>query len=352
MNKRSTQSAGLAAARPGQALSRRDFLIRSALAGLILPQEFGRRPFRRRIDPAQAPAYRHRIISVERLAAAKEEIDDLRSSDRISRAKHLREELARLDCRVPPEISGAKVVIIAAVFAKTMSANFLWKGRPRAVTVPPQYFKDDLNRETLKAVLFKDVAKNPAARLVDIGDRVPLKLLAARSGLGRFGRNNLIFVDGMGSANLLYAYATDVALPEDEWSDPVLLQECRHCHLCDRICPTRCMTRENFIIDAGRCITLYNEVEGSFPNYVLPSMHNALMGCLKCQSPCPANEGLEEMSGRFEDVSEEETGKILGGKPDDALLASLQAKLRQHQAVASKEAFPILTRNLGLLLRP
>jgi hypothetical protein len=80
-------------------------------------------------------------------------------------------------------------------------------------------------------------------------------------------------------------------------------------------------------------------------------MHNALMGCLKCQTPCPANAGIEDLGGRLEAVSEEETGKILAGAADDALLMSLRAKLKGHQAVASKEAFPVLTRNLGWLLR-
>lgn len=337
-------------------LSRREFLIRAALAGLVLPQEFGRqsfdrREYTRRINPAQIPLYRHKILSVDRLPEIKKAFDALRGSDRLSRAKRLQDELAKIDCAVPPGSPGAKAIIIAAVFAKPMSVNFNWKGRPRPVTVPPQYYVDDMNRETLRATLQKDLVKSAGAGLVDISDRVPLKILAGRSGLARYGRNNLCYVEGMGSYNLLCAYLTEAPLPEDDWSDPVLLQECRHCHLCDRICPTRCMTRDNFIIDAGRCITLYNEVEGKFPNYILPSMHNALMGCLKCQSPCPANAGIENINGTLEDVGEDETAKILGGKPDEALLKSLQAKLRGHQAVSSKETFPILSRNLGLLIR-
>jgi hypothetical protein len=76
-----------------------------------------------------------------------------------------------------------------------------------------------------------------------------------------------------------------------------------------------------------------------------------LMGCMQCKSPCPVNEGIAELAGNLEDVSEEETRKILRGTPDDALLKSLQKKLRQFRAAASKDQFPILKRNLSVLIR-
>jgi hypothetical protein len=80
-------------------------------------------------------------------------------------------------------------------------------------------------------------------------------------------------------------------------------------------------------------------------------MHHALMGCMKCKSPCPVNEGIAELSGSLEDITEDETRKILKGTPDDVLLKSLQRKLRQFRAVASKEQFPIMSRNLRALIR-
>ena len=81
------------------------------------------------------------------------------------------------------------------------------------------------------------------------------------------------------------------------------------------------------------------------------SSHNALMGCVSCQTSCPEDGGYAEISGTLEDVSEDETRKILKGMADDALLKSLQRKLRQFPATASKDVFPILTRNLSVLTR-
>jgi hypothetical protein len=75
------------------------------------------------------------------------------------------------------------------------------------------------------------------------------------------------------------------------------------------------------------------------------------MGCLKCQSPCPVNGGIADLYGTLEDISEEETRKILKGAPDDPLLNVLQRKLRNFRAAQSKQVFPVLTRNLGVLVR-
>jgi len=170
--------------------------------------------------------------------------------------------------------------------------------------------------------------------VVDITERVPLKLLAARSGLGQYGRNNLIFVDGMGSFNVLYAFLTDHQFRDSSWSELTVLDACRRCDHCDRVCPTYCITRGEFIINIDRCITLYNENAGAFPNWLLPSMHHALMGCMKCQSPCRVNEGIDEIAGDLGEVSEEETRKILQGDVDDALLKILQRSSSSFRLLA------------------
>jgi epoxyqueuosine reductase QueG len=129
---------------------------------------------------------------------------------------------------------------------------------------------------SLKDIVQKEILKNAKTRVVDITARVPLKLLAARSGLGLYGRNNLIFVDGMGSYNLLYAFLTDYQFPEDNWTNLSVLDRCHRCDHCDRICPTVCISRSNFGINIDKCITLYNENPGEFPNWILKSYHHAL----------------------------------------------------------------------------
>jgi epoxyqueuosine reductase len=97
-------------------------------------------------------------------------------------------------------------------------------------------------------------------------------------------------------------------------------------------------------------VTLYNEIEGDFPDFIPQDAHNALMGCMKCQWRCPLNKQASRRTERLEDVTEEETRKILAGTPDKALLESLTKKLRGYTPATSEEYFPMFTRNLGVLI--
>ena len=325
------------------------------MAGAIQPQRFGdggrRGRSRRVVDPSQIPAYRFRTLPVSRFPELQAEYDKARNAGTLSRTKAFRDQIEQLGFKVPADFPTARSVVAVAAFSKSMYVNFTLNGTAFRVLVPPQYYSDDLNAANLKGIVQKDIIKNSTSRVVDITKSIPLKLLAARSGLGRYGRNNLIFVDGMGSYNLLYAFVTDHEFPEDNWTALNVLDACHRCDHCDRICPTACISRWSFPINIDKCITLYNENHGDFPNWLLRSNHHALMGCIRCQDPCPENGGYAAISGTLEDVSEEETRKILKGAPDDELLKSLQRKLRQFPATESKERFPLLTRNFSVLQR-
>jgi epoxyqueuosine reductase len=311
----------------------------------------GRRPMQRRtIDPSQIPVYKYRTLPIGRFPELQTEYDKARNNSQLGRQKIYLDQIAPLNFKAPAEFSGAKSVVVIAAYSKNMYSNFHLDGKSYRILIPFQYYNDDLNADKLKGIIQKDILKSPNARVMDISAKVPLKLLAARSGLGRYARNGLVFVDGMGSYNVLHAFLTDQSV-EDQWTGNLqILDECNRCHACERTCPTRCINRWNYSVNIDKCLTLYNEAPGEFPNYILGSMHHALMGCMQCKSPCPVNDGFTELSGNLEDVSEEETAKILKGTPDDALLKSLQRKLREFRAV-SKNQFPILKRNLSQLIR-
>jgi len=340
--------------------SRRELLQQAMAAAVFLPQDFpggwggrGRRQMRprRTVDPSQIPAYKYRTLSIDRFPALQNEFNAARNNSQLGRNKIYLDQIAPLNFKVPGDFPNAKSVVVVAAYSKNMYANFQLDGNPYRILIPFQYYNDDMNADRLKGIIQKDIIKTPGRRIADISSKVPLKLLAARSGLGRYARNGLVFVDGMGSYNILYAFLTDHPFAGDNWANLEILDECNHCHACERTCPTRCINRWSFSVNIDKCLTLYNENPGEFPNYILGSMHHALMGCMQCKSPCPVNEGIAELSGNLEDVSEEETRKILKGTPDDALLKSLQRKLRQFRAAASKDQFPILKRNLSVLIR-
>ena len=288
---------------------------------------------------------------MSRFPALQKEYERAVASTGLSRHQAFRQEVAGLSFAIPGDFQSARSVVVVAAFARTMYATFRQNGQAYRIMVPPEYYSDTLNADSLRAIVQKDIVKEPGRRVVDVTERVPLKLLAAHSGLGRYGRNNLIFVDGMGSYNLLYAYVTDQVFPGDAWTELTIVDRCRRCDHCDRICPTYCIPRNTFVIDIDKCITLHNENAGTFPNWILPSMHHALMGCMRCQAPCPVNDGFAEVSGDLGEVSEEDTRRILQGTVDDALLAALRQKLRLPATVASRDMVPVLARNLRALIR-
>lgn len=344
-------------------LSRREWLQKAMVAAAILPQEFqggrggwggfGRRPMRprRTVDPSKIPAYAYRVLPVGRFRALQKEFEAARNNSQLGRHKLYLDQIAPLNFQLPADFQNAKSVVVVATYAKNMYSNFWLDGKSYRIMIPFQYYSDDWNADKLKAVIQKDIIKAPERRIVDISSKVPLKLLAARSGLGRYARNSLVFVEGMGSYNMLHAFLTDHSFAEDNWTELQILEECNRCHACERTCPTRCINRWNYSTNIDKCLTLFNETPGEFPNYIHGSMHHALMGCMQCKAPCPANEGIAELSGSLEDISEEETRKILRGTADDALLKSLQRKLKQFRAAASKDQFPVFKRNLSTLIR-
>lgn len=118
---------------------------------------------------------------------------------------------------------------------------------------------------------------------------LPCKLLVARTGLGDYGRNNIAYIDGFGSYFRTRAFLTDIELREDNWHEVKQNPKCHSCTICINSCPNQLISKGDYLIDAGKCLTFPNEISGDFPSWVKPAWHNALVGCMKCQDNCPNN---------------------------------------------------------------
>ncbi len=294
-------------------------------------------------------SYQYRTMSVRHFPEMQAFIDGLREKNQLSRNQTFQRYIdpKRRNFSIPENFKEAKTLIVLAIPAPPLIVSFHRRGRALPVVLPPGYYDDGNPEEAILKAVREEIVRDPAARVEAI--HTPhQKLAAVRSGLGAYGRNNICYVDGMGSFLSLATFLTDRELPEDHWRPLAMLPACRDCSICYGICPTGAISRDHFVIDVGKCITLYNEVPGGFPNFILPSMHNALMGCMRCQDKCPVNAPFAAPT-RLEDVSEEETEKCLKGTPDDALIQSLSRKLKGF--VSDKESFPVFRRNLKALLR-
>jgi epoxyqueuosine reductase len=320
-------------------LSRRDFLGLVAAGGLVAAC----RPGRARAPETQPRAqFGLRALSVAHLPGLQAHIDRLRSEGELADNPVYRSYIDNKALRVPESFPDARFVVITAWPTPHLVATFIHEGRRREVTIPSGYWSDGSTPDQHRALV--TTAVGPGAR-VEPAKGLFLKTLAVASGLARYGRNNISYVPGMGTCHALAAYWTDHPC-EDSFGELAFLDRCADCGVCRGRCPTGAIRADHVVIDAGRCVTLYNEVEGAFPDWIPPGAHNALVGCLRCQEACPQNLAEAPPPVRADDVTEDETRMLLSGTPEPALLASVKTKL--HDAVDA-DSYATISRNLRAL---
>jgi len=295
--------------------------------------------------------YRYGVLPVKRLADLAEDFHRMDSAEKLSDHPTFRRYVDnKKDHTLPDEFQDAQSIIVMAVYTPLMFVNFIYQGMAEEIMVPPQYYDDGITPEQLLKTVNQQVIGHTGYRTEQTTCML-MKRLAARTGLTRYGRNNIAYAKGMGSFLTLYAFLTDYDFKRDDWQEVKLLKACEECTLCKDACPNRCIRDENFVIDVSRCTTLYNEVPGAFPETMPEDAHNALMGCMHCQMVCPENQKGFERAGRLEEVTEEETVQILEGRFSEDLKKSLARKLKNYYPATDEKYFPVFTRNLTPLLR-
>ncbi len=282
-----------------------------------------------------------RFISVAHLRDLEEEIAARHQADEFDEG-FFQQELESFEFHLPDELPTARSIIVLAIPQPSVRVTFLWKGRITHSFVPPVYdasvnaYARDILTRTLEPDGYR-VAKSV----------IPLKLLAVRSGLAAYGKNNITYVQGMGSFHRLAAFYTDLPPGEDVWMDHRLLERCNRCSACVAGCPTKAIDPQRFLLHAERCLTFLNEHEGDFPSWVDPSWHQCPVGCMLCQNTCPENRHVSNWIEKGPTFSEEETRLLLEGTPRSQLPELTVEKLEQ---VWLMEYINLLPRNLQALL--
>lgn len=254
------------------------------------------------------------------------DMDDLRSKGLLSEAYW--QEYARAFSFIPsPEVPDSRTLLVVAWVSPAVKVVFHLDTGPLEAVIPPTYLASAGQvrcLEILETVL--NEAGHSVARV-----RAPNKLLAVRTGLARYGRNNLAYVEGMGSYARVDVYCTDAELQarEPEARGIARLNACSSCHACHFSCPTSAIPYDGSVIDALRCLTHLNENGGAWPDWVDHRAHNSLLGCMRCQEPCPANRSFLRRKMVVAEFDEEETMIILEGRTPDLLPAGLRAKLER-----------------------
>ena len=250
--------------------------------------------------------------------------------------------LASFDFACHEKLKNARSLIIATVPQPQVKITFYWKDKPFPVIIPPSYY----------FAIDNDVAQRLKADLEPQGYRLqkvrlPDKLLAVRSGLAQYGKNNITYVKGMGSFQRPVVFVSDYFCEEDNWGDASVLEQCENCSACQKACPTKAISADRFQLYAERCLTFYNESVKAFPQWLSPDWHNSLIGCMICQKVCPANKSVVKWIEPGETFSTNETDLILSGISEERLPKETLAKLKSLDLM---EYYGVLGRNLRALI--
>ena len=115
--------------------------------------------------------------------------------------------------------------------------------------------------------------------------------MAARSGLGWYGKHTNIIVPQHGSFVMLGELLVDLDLPPDQ----PLERNCGSCAICLHKCPTGAI-REPYLVHAPDCISFQTiEQRGPIPETLRAKMGNWVFGCDICQDVCPYTGAAREM---------------------------------------------------------
>jgi epoxyqueuosine reductase len=243
----------------------------------------------------------------------------------------------------PTTLQNARSIIVIGIPQKITPVEFFHKGKRYKTILPPTYMYTEV-RAHCKEILSRILGKNGYSVERAI---LPMKLLAVKSGLGKYGKNNLCYVDGMGSYIRLEAFYTDYEFPTDDWCEKEMMKACTYCSLCQHACPTHCIPQERFLIHADHCLTYFNENEEDFPSWIPAQSHNAVVGCLHCQTVCPQNKKSLEFNRNTIVFTEEEISCILRKTPREQIPPALAKKLVD---IDMDEYYPLLQRNLTVLM--
>ncbi|MDP2883393.1 MAG: 4Fe-4S double cluster binding domain-containing protein [Ignavibacteria bacterium] len=177
---------------------------------------------------------------------------------------------------------------------------------------------------------------------------LPLKLLAVRSELATYGKNNITYVAGVGSYHRLMAFYSDLECTSESWGPSTMMERCVKCSACVKGCPTQAIDHERFLLRAERCLTFHNESLKDFPEWIPTLCHHCIVGCMNCQTFCPENKRDKHWIEIGASFSQEETELLMRHTPADTLPDRMKDELERLGLI---EYLDILPRNLNLLMR-
>ena len=138
------------------------------------------------------------------------------------------------------------------------------------------------------------------------------KALAARAGLGFYGKHGVLITPGHGSFVVLGEVLTDLELGADRRLD----RSCGACTLCLEACPVGALETP-YLVDRTLCIQAFCGRTAAIPPHTREAWADRFYGCTACQDACPHNAGLTPIA---REVSRGRVGAAV--RLDEVLLIS------------------------------
>ncbi len=249
----------------------------------------------------------------------------------------------------PPQLDfPARSLVVVAMPSPIARVVFTWKGKEVPIMIPPTYvgmYGEPARIETRLNTFLK-----PHGHHVKVVPRLlPKKILAARSGLCAYGKNNLCYRKDTGSFANLAVFYSDIPGGLERVREIERMPSCATCNACANACPTGAVRVGERLIDPTRCLTFFNEqADVHFPNWIARDDHHCLYGCMQCQLCCPHNWKFLNDVVTFATFTEQETALLLEGVPPTSLPEELADKVRSLDMVGY---LSILPRNLRFFLQ-
>jgi epoxyqueuosine reductase len=224
------------------------------------------------------------VAAAEPLHAELRRYQDWLSASRQGEMGWMTEERARRSARPESVLPGARSVICVALQYWTGRRSAPRPGQGKVARYAWGVDYHEILGQRLKA-LAAELERAFGGRHRWYVDTGPLmdKALAARAGLGWYGKNTNLLTPRYGSFVLLGEIVTTLEVEPDA----PLERDCGKCDLCTRACPTGALGPD-YSIDSRRCISyLTIEYRGSIPPDLRPLMRDWVFGCDICQDVCP-----------------------------------------------------------------
>lgn len=269
-----------------------------------------------------------RVVSIDHLKELREQVKALYGKGQFDEDFYKGLVLPRLEPKEARGMKKARSIFVTSIPSPAIRTRFRWRDESIELTVPPTYDSYVSASNRSKRLLKEAFApeKHWIARAI-----LPIKLLAVRSGLAKYGRNNITYIPRFGSFHTLSALYTDYESPEDHWQEMEALPKCATCRACMKACPTGAICEDRFLIRVENCLTYYSEMPPSkpFPEWIKPSAHNSIIGCMRCQRACPYNKDIIDWHRDAGVFSEEETSYLLKGEFTGARAKAMDRKLKR-----------------------